>query len=48
MSIVNIVHILEAAQEMRENRDKFVRNVKSSMSGGYVNSTQYDNVKDAR
>jgi len=38
----------EAAQEMRENRDKFVRNVKASMSGGYINSSQYDNVKETR
>jgi ubiquitin-conjugating enzyme E2 M len=34
----------EAAEDLRRGRDKFVYNVKSSLRGGNVNGTIYDNV----
>lgn len=34
----------EAAEDLKTNRDNFKRNVRSSMSGGYVKNIQYDKV----
>jgi ubiquitin-conjugating enzyme E2 M len=35
---------LEAAEEMRRNRDQFLRNVTSSMRGGNVKGVTFDKV----
>lgn len=34
----------EAAEDLKTNRDNFKRNVRSSMSGGYVKNISYDKV----
>lgn len=43
-SIIPIVPLAEAAEDLRRNRDKFIYNVKVSMRGGNVNGTTYDTV----
>lgn len=34
----------EAAEELRKDRDQFVRNVKTTMRGGILKQKRYDNV----
>ncbi|KAF3933188.1 hypothetical protein ABW19_dt0210299 [Dactylella cylindrospora] len=34
----------EAAEDLKTNREQFKRNVRTSMSGGYVRNVSYDNV----
>ena len=36
--------ITEAAEDLRRNRDQFIKNVKSSLKGGNLKGVQYDNV----
>ena len=35
---------IEAAEELRKNRELFIRNVKQSMRGGYIKGVQYAKV----
>ncbi|THH06728.1 hypothetical protein EW145_g3886 [Phellinidium pouzarii] len=37
----------DAAQVLRQDRDQFIRNVKTSISGRYIDGVQYDNVQDS-
>ena len=34
----------EAAEELRKDRDQFIRNVRATMRGGMLKKQQYDNV----
>lgn len=41
---MRISYPIEAAEDLRKNRDQFLINVKSSLKGGYVKGVAYDRV----
>ena len=42
--LTSLFHCSEAAEEMRRDRDQFLRNVRSTMRGGSLKGKRYDNV----
>lgn len=42
--IIDLCNILEAAEELRKNRDRFLINVQGSMQGGNIKGVKYDRV----